>query len=174
MARIRARRHGPVLRPSSARSRHDQGEPAKDYRRRDGLALLERTQARAEGVRTEEGRFSMLMMQSRRQFLATLSLAGAAMALPFRRAAAIEPPPETTSVRLAKIPVICFAPQYVCEALLRAEGFTDVRYIDSTVPTFDKDLASGKFDFQSNLTPDQAIAIDRGLPITIVTGVHAG
>jgi NitT/TauT family transport system substrate-binding protein len=38
----------------------------------------------------------------------------------------------------------------------------------------DEDLGSGKFDFQSHLTIDHAIAIDRGLPITIVTGVHAG
>ena len=116
----------------------------------------------------------MLMMQSRRQFLTTLSLAGAAMALPFRRAAAIEPPPETTSVRLAKIPVICFAPQYVCEALLRAEGFTDISYVDTTPLGLFKELAPGKFDFASNLSLDFITAIDGGVPITILTGVHAG
>jgi len=38
----------------------------------------------------------------------------------------------------------------------------------------EEDLGSGKLDFQSNLPLDHAIAIDRGLPITIVTGVHAG
>jgi NitT/TauT family transport system substrate-binding protein len=116
----------------------------------------------------------MSQTQTRRSFLSMTVLAGAAGLLSPRRGWADEPAPETTTVRFGKAPVICFAPQYICEALLRAEGFTDVRYIDSTVPTFDKDLASGKFDFQSNLTPDQAIAIDRGLPITIVTGVHAG
>ena len=40
------------------------------------------------------------------------------------------PPPSGS----ARMPVICFAPQYVCEALLRADGFTDVRYVDTTVP----------------------------------------
>jgi len=116
----------------------------------------------------------MLQTQTRRSFLSMTALAGAAGLLSPRRGWADEPAPETTTVRFGKAPVICFAPQYICEALLRAEGFTDVRYINSTVPTFNEDLGSGKFDFQSNLTLDYALAIDRGLPITIVTGVHAG
>jgi hypothetical protein len=37
----------------------------------------------------------MAMMQTRRRFLTGLSGIGAAATLPFRRAAAIEPPPET-------------------------------------------------------------------------------
>jgi NitT/TauT family transport system substrate-binding protein len=114
-------------------------------------------------------------MQTRRSFLTMTALAGAGGLLSPRRGWADEPPPETTTVRFAKFPVICFAPQYVCEALLRAEGFTDVRYVgNTTVPTVDEDLGNGKFDFQSHLTLDHAIAIDRGLPITIVAGVHAG
>jgi NitT/TauT family transport system substrate-binding protein len=112
--------------------------------------------------------------QTRRQFLTMLSLAGAGAVLPFRRAAAIEPPPETTTVRLAKIPVICFAPQYVCEALLHAEGFTDIRYIDTTPLVMTEDLARGRFDFHSNLSLDSITAIDTGVPITVLTGVHAG
>jgi NitT/TauT family transport system substrate-binding protein len=117
----------------------------------------------------------MPMIQTRRSFLATTALGGAAGLLSPRRRWADEPAPETTTVRFAKFPVICFAPQYICEALLRAEGFSDVRYVNNTtVPTVDEDLGSGKFDFQSHLTLDHAIAIDQGLPITIVTGVHAG
>jgi len=116
----------------------------------------------------------MPLTQTRRSFLCMTALAGAAGLLSPRRARADEPALETTTVRFGKAPVICFAPQYICEALLRAEGFTDVRFITSTVPAFDEDLGSGKFDFQSNLTMDHAMAIDRGLPITIVTGVHAG
>jgi NitT/TauT family transport system substrate-binding protein len=116
----------------------------------------------------------MPQMQTRRSLLITTALAGAGGLLSPRRGSAEEPPLETTTVRFGKAPVICFAPQYVCEALLRAEGFTDVRYITTTVPTFNEDLGSGKFDFQSNLTLDYALAIDRGLPITIVAGVHAG
>jgi NitT/TauT family transport system substrate-binding protein len=74
-------------------------------------------------------------MQTRRRFLTTLSLAGATGFLRAPRALAAEGALETTTVRLAKIPVICFAPQYVCEALLRAEGFTDIRYMDTPLPT---------------------------------------
>jgi NitT/TauT family transport system substrate-binding protein len=114
------------------------------------------------------------MMYTRRRFLTSLSLAGAAGILPPRRAWAAETALETTSVRFGRLPVICFAPQYVCEALLRAEGFTDIRYVDTTVRALEEDLGRNKFDFQSNLPPALAIAIDRGLPITVVTGVHAG
>jgi NitT/TauT family transport system substrate-binding protein len=116
----------------------------------------------------------MTMMQTRRRFLTITALAGAAGVLPQRRGWADEPAPETTSVRLAKVPVICFAPQYVCEALLRAEGFTDVRYVDTTPPTICEDLGRGSLDFGSHLSLDHIGAIDAGVPITILTGVHAG
>jgi NitT/TauT family transport system substrate-binding protein len=91
-----------------------------------------------------------------------------------RRARAVEPALETTTVRLGRAPVICFAPQYVCEALLRADGFTDVRYVDRTSRTQLEDLGRGKFDFDSGLPLAHVIAIDLELPITVVTGVHAG
>src|SRR5580693_6259757 len=99
----------------------------------------------------------MKMIQTRRQLLTTLSLAGAAGFLQtpiprVPRAWAAERDLETTSVRLAKIPVICFAPQYVCEALLRAEGFTDVRYVDATPRALSEDLGRDRFDFGSNLS----------------------
>jgi NitT/TauT family transport system substrate-binding protein len=67
-----------------------------------------------------------------------------------------------------------FRPQYVCEALLRAEGFTDVRYVDSKGRTQSEDLARGKFDFTSGLSLFWVTAIDAGMPITVLTGVHAG
>src|SRR6202023_600316 len=91
-----------------------------------------------------------------------------------RGAWAAEPALETTAVRLGKLPVICFAPQYVCEALLRTEGFTDIRYVDTTARGQSEDLGHGKFVFHSNLLLAHAVAIDRELPITVVTGVHAG
>src|SRR5439155_4084400 len=37
--------------------------------------------------------------------------------------------PEITSVRIQKSPSICNAPRYVAQELLRAEGFTDIRYV---------------------------------------------
>ena len=70
----------------------------------------------------------MQIRQGRRQFLASLSATGAASILGARGALADDRPPEITTIRLSKIPGICIAPQYVVEELLRAEGFTDVRY----------------------------------------------
>jgi len=114
--------------------------------------------------------------QTRRRFLTTTALAGAVTGiLPPRRARAAEPALETTSVRLPKMPVICFAPQYVCEALLRAEGFADIRYIDSKPgATYDEELGRGRVDFAANLSLAFIMAIDSGAPITVLTGVHAG
>jgi NitT/TauT family transport system substrate-binding protein len=116
----------------------------------------------------------MSQVLTRRSFLTMAGLAGAADLLSPRRAWADEPALETTTVRLGKTPIICFAPQYVCEALLRAEGFTDIRYVDSTPQALQEDLGHGKLDIQSDLAHAHAISIDRGLPITVVTGVHAG
>jgi NitT/TauT family transport system substrate-binding protein len=116
----------------------------------------------------------MAPIRTRRRFVAGLAAALAAGILLPRRSWTAEPALETTTVRLGRLPVICFAPQYVCEALLRAEGFTDVRYVDSTVQTHEEDLGSGKFDFGSNFALALAVAIDRELPVTVVTGLHAG
>jgi NitT/TauT family transport system substrate-binding protein len=49
-----------------------------------------------------------------------------------------------------------------------------VRYVDTTVRGQLEDLGHGKFDFQSELSLALVTAIDRGLPITVVTGVHVG
>jgi NitT/TauT family transport system substrate-binding protein len=115
----------------------------------------------------------MTRLHTRRRFLATTALAGAAGILPPQLLAA-EGLLETTTIRLAKIPVICFAPQYVCEALLRAEEFTDIRYVETTPATLHKDLGRGQFDFASALSLDHIDAIDASAPITILSGVHAG
>jgi NitT/TauT family transport system substrate-binding protein len=115
----------------------------------------------------------MVSMHTRRRFLARLSLAGAAGLLPHSRAEAAEPPPETTTVRFPKDPVICFAPQYVCEELLRAEGFTDIRYLDADLIKT-SDVGRGKFDFAAGLAMQHIVGIDAGAPIAILSGVHAG
>jgi hypothetical protein len=47
------------------------------------------------------------------------------------RSLVAEPPPEVTTIRFENDPVICLAPQ-VLQELLRAEGFTDIRYVDQT------------------------------------------
>ena len=74
----------------------------------------------------------MKTIQSRRRFLATLSSAGAAGLIGAPSSSAQDGRLETTTVRLAKIPGICVAPQYVAEELLKSEGFTDVQYVELT------------------------------------------
>jgi NitT/TauT family transport system substrate-binding protein len=76
---------------------------------------------------------------------------------------------------LAKISGICIAPQYVAEDLLRAEGFTDIRYV-ATNPGIPAalSLARGEVDFTANYAPTFVIPIDAGEPITIVGGEHIG
>ena len=71
----------------------------------------------------------MSLLQSRREFTATLSLAGAAALIGSRAALADEGPPETTTITLLKDPT-CGAPIRSAEELMRAEGFTDVRFVD--------------------------------------------
>jgi NitT/TauT family transport system substrate-binding protein len=116
----------------------------------------------------------MSMMQTRRRFLTILSATGAAGFLRTPPTFAAEGPPELTSVRFAKFPAICFAPQYVCEELLRAEGFTDIRYLDTDGTATPYDLGRSKFDFATSLAMQHIGGIDAGAAITIVSGVHAG
>jgi NitT/TauT family transport system substrate-binding protein len=52
---------------------------------------------------------------------------GAAGLVRVPRVLAAEGPPETTTIRLEKLPNTCYARQYIAEELLRAEGFTDIQ-----------------------------------------------
>jgi NitT/TauT family transport system substrate-binding protein len=104
---------------------------------------------------------------SRRDFLAGVSGMGAAAALGPRLAAA-EPPPETTRVRFEHFPAACLAPQYVAEELLRAEGFTDVQFIKVVDPK------KTPVDFFTTDPPNIATLVDRGRPLVVLAGLHAG
>ena len=91
----------------------------------------------------------MALLQSRREFTATLSLAGAAALIGSAPALADEGPPETTTVRLPQWPMVPTAGRPVHRReLLRAEGFTDVRYmeVDSQADPSDV-VARGEVDF---------------------------
>jgi NitT/TauT family transport system substrate-binding protein len=67
---------------------------------------------------------------SRREFLGGLTLAGTAGLLGLSSGlVTAEPPPETTRIRLARTPGLCVAPEYMAEALLQGEGFTEVQYV---------------------------------------------
>jgi NitT/TauT family transport system substrate-binding protein len=116
----------------------------------------------------------MQIMPSRRDFLASLSAAGALSVLGARNSLADEAPPETTTLRLVKYRSICVAPYYVAEELLHAEGFTDVRYVTVPLPADLDALARGEVDFAMHFSPEFIIPLDLGKPITIIGGVHIG
>jgi NitT/TauT family transport system substrate-binding protein len=113
----------------------------------------------------------MHTMPSRRDFLATISAASAATVLSARTSLADEGPPETTTIRLAWYPNICIAPGAIAEDLLRAEGFTDIRYI----PDLPIDaVARGEIDFDFETALWVVSQVDAGEPITALAGVHPG
>ena len=114
----------------------------------------------------------MTIRQTCRRFLTTISMAGAVDLFGVPRVRAAEGVLETTSVRLANSG-LCIAPQYVAEELLRAEGFTDVRYID-TPPIRVGKIAHGEIDFSLDYASAFVSAIDAGEAITVLTGVHIG
>jgi len=121
-----------------------------------------------------------MLTQTRRRLLTTMSLGGAASLLHTPRLLAAEGALETTSVRLSRYPAICLAPQFIAEELLRAEGFTDVRYIDldladqSRRPAISEDLGRGEVDFDANTPWTLIRAIDAREPITVLGGVMVG
>lgn len=111
-------------------------------------------------------------MQSRRDFLASASLAAATSALGGRGSLAAEPPPEITTIRLNYWPnYACLAPHSISEALLRAEGFTDVQFVP---PTHVNSVARGDVDFDLETAAWVVSQIDAGEPIAAVAGVHVG
>ena len=117
----------------------------------------------------------MHIIQSRRHFLASASLAAAAGALGGRGSLADEGAPETNSVRIAKSTGICQAPAYIADELLRAEGFTDIRYVSASGGfNFAQMAGRGEVDFGVSFAASVVFHLDAGLPITALAGVHSG
>lgn len=112
----------------------------------------------------------------RRTFLkGVAALAGSSALLGYDLGSATaEEPLETKSIRLVHTPVICFAPQYLAEELLRLEGFTDVTYVDipSDFPT--NALGTGQVDFSMDASPTLVYLVDDGKPVVVLAGMHAG
>jgi NitT/TauT family transport system substrate-binding protein len=117
----------------------------------------------------------MRALQSRRGFVNTLSSACAAGVLGVARSAAAEALPEVTTIRLPKIPGICIAPSYVADELLRAEGFTNIRYLPAEAGVDNaRMVARGELDFTMNFVAALVPPIDAGAAITVLAGVHPG
>ena len=113
-------------------------------------------------------------MNGRRAFLNGLMAAGAASLVGARSAFPAEQPPETTRLRIAHSPSICVAPQYIVRELLKAEGFSDIKYVKMTTASISKALASGEVDVSMHFVGPLVIQLDAGDPITVLGGVHVG
>jgi NitT/TauT family transport system substrate-binding protein len=113
-------------------------------------------------------------MIARRTFLKSLATTAVAGLTTARSVHAAEPPPETTTLRLLKAGSICWAPQYVAEDLLKAEGFTDVTYVDFPGGAVSEFLASRKADISLNFVGPNLIRVDQGDPVVFLAGVHVG
>ncbi len=84
-----------------------------------------------------------------------------------------EPPPEITTITLEKASTTCLAPQYVAGELLRAEGFTDIRYqaVDEAPALA---VAHNQLDWDMDFAPEIIAAVDIGAALTAVAGTHVG
>ncbi len=102
----------------------------------------------------------MSSIHNRRRVLAGLSAMATGLIAP---AAGAEPPLDTTSVRLPKWDggAYCWAGNYMAGELLRADGFTDVRYVQGD-PKLDQSawIANGDTDFSINYVPIHVASID--------------
>ena len=112
---------------------------------------------------------------TRRGFASGLAMTAAgALAWPLRAPA--QGKIETTSMRMVQDPSTCVAaPHYVAEALLREEGFADIQFIKLASDADDQTaIAEGKADFALDFALKYVTAIDAGLPITVLSGMHVG
>jgi NitT/TauT family transport system substrate-binding protein len=116
----------------------------------------------------------MSLLPTRRRVLTGLSLAGTAGLFPLPRPAGAEDLLETTTVRITKDFAICEAPLYIAEGLLRAEGFTDVRYVEAAADANSTAVTGRQLDFALDFPVLYLPGIDAGAPITVLAGVHVG
>jgi NitT/TauT family transport system substrate-binding protein len=117
----------------------------------------------------------VLIRQNRRDFLASASLAATAGLLDLRSSLADEAPPEVTTIRLRRDPAVCVAPWYIAEDLLRAEGFTDIRYVPAQIgPELTQMIGRGDLDFASMDAPTLVFQLGTGVSITALAGMHTG
>src|SRR5947207_363935 len=107
-------------------------------------------------------------LQSRRQFLRAsvgLGLSAAGMALlgacgsPATSPTATKEILETATIRVARPPsVICLAPEYLAEDILKSEGFTNVQYIEDGLGPV-RTVASGQADLGLTLSASLIVEV---------------
>jgi NitT/TauT family transport system substrate-binding protein len=119
----------------------------------------------------------MQIVQNRRRFLANAAMASIAGLTGFPKSLHAEPPPEITRIRTSVFPKVsdCVTPFYAAEELLRAEGFSEIEFVE---PADDAEairlLPEGKIDIESYDAPLLLQMVDSGTPLKILAGVHAG
>ena len=115
---------------------------------------------------------------NRREFITHTTIAGAAVYFGLGSdsiAAAQDPPPETTSLRLRQFAPACWVPLYVAEPLLRDEGFTDIKYVSGPGTEFVDMLKREEVDLSPSFTPLDMINIERrDSPLAFLSGMHRG
>ena len=62
----------------------------------------------------------------------------------------------------------------VAEELLRAEGFTEIVYVDTPARVGSAKAIADRVDFTLSFPVNHILAIDAGAPITVLGGVHIG
>lgn len=88
--------------------------------------------------------------------------------------AAAQERPETGRIRFNHAPSICLAPQYLAAEFLRNEGFDDVRYLPVGSRAAPEALVDGRIDFGMWYTTGFLPALDAGLPVVLLAGLHLG
>jgi len=115
---------------------------------------------------------------NRREFMKKTALTGAAAYLGIGSdygIAAVEPPPETTTVRFQQLKSPCWVPQLVAEPLLREEGFNDIQYIKhKKIGQGEEDILAGRVDFTADFTALSLMKFAPGAPIDFISGFHIG
>ncbi len=94
--------------------------------------------------------------------------------LPGVAVAAVEPPPETTRLRIFDVPAACLAPQFLAEDLLRAEGFKEIQYVKWTKGTAAGMIVNNEADLTSADAPALVMVVDGNAPVTMLAGLHVG
>ena len=108
---------------------------------------------------------------TRRRFISSSAALALSPLVATAKNAAAEPPPEITTIRLEEFPAICMAPQYIAEALLRAEGFSKVEYPENPSNTL---LPAGSNDFGAVTAPLLIVDLDVSPEWVALAGIHAG
>jgi NitT/TauT family transport system substrate-binding protein len=111
---------------------------------------------------------------NRRRFISGITAAVSGSLLRPASIGAAEGGLETTTVTLAKTPALCTAPQFIAEELLRAEGFNEIRYVETIAPDVPNAVGAGKVDFSMAYASQFVAAIDAGEPVTLLGGVMVG